>query len=167
MLIHTHYCIFCPRERHQDEVFSVVLLSVQHTLYTEYTHIHILTQNIDYFCAEQEQHTATHLHAFLLNPHSARKYKTITLERGSSGLGFSIVGGFGSPHGDLPIYIKTVFNKVREHPPGRNLSWGSWFRHLISAQHILSALVANKNLNPGVPNLFPAVTSLIPCSAQS
>lgn len=45
-------------------------------------------------------------------------YKTITLERGSSGLGFSIVGGFGSPHGDLPIYIKTIFNKVRQLPPG-------------------------------------------------
>lgn len=43
-------------------------------------------------------------------------YKTITLERGSSGLGFSIVGGFGSPHGDLPIYIKTIFNKVRQLP---------------------------------------------------
>ncbi|XP_055081804.1 multiple PDZ domain protein [Periophthalmus magnuspinnatus] len=41
----------------------------------------------------------------------ARKYKTISLERGSYGLGFSIVGGFGSPHGDLPIYVKTVFNK--------------------------------------------------------
>ncbi|KAG7283065.1 hypothetical protein CRUP_012958, partial [Coryphaenoides rupestris] len=36
---------------------------------------------------------------------------TIALERGSSGLGFSVVGGFGSPHGDLPIYVKTVFNK--------------------------------------------------------
>uniref|UniRef100_A0A3B3DLU6 PDZ domain-containing protein n=1 Tax=Oryzias melastigma TaxID=30732 RepID=A0A3B3DLU6_ORYME len=46
-----------------------------------------------------------------------RKYKTVTLERGSSGLGFSIVGGFGSPHGDLPIYVKTIFNKVREHLP--------------------------------------------------
>ncbi|XP_018615210.2 multiple PDZ domain protein isoform X3 [Scleropages formosus] len=39
------------------------------------------------------------------------QYKTITLERGPEGLGFSIVGGFGSPHGDLPIYVKTVFSK--------------------------------------------------------
>lgn len=38
--------------------------------------------------------------------------KTIHLERGPDGLGFSIVGGFGSPHGDLPIYVKTVFGKV-------------------------------------------------------
>ncbi|QQP49023.1 Multiple PDZ domain proteinlike, partial [Caligus rogercresseyi] len=34
---------------------------------------------------------------------------TIRLERGEQGLGFSIVGGFGSPHGDMPIYVKTVF----------------------------------------------------------
>lgn len=40
-------------------------------------------------------------------------YKTVSLKKGSSGLGFSIVGGFGSPYGDLPIYIKTIFNKVR------------------------------------------------------
>ncbi|KAM9818272.1 multiple PDZ domain protein-like isoform 7-T7 [Syngnathus typhle] len=46
-----------------------------------------------------------------------RMYKTVSLDRGSSGLGFSIVGGFGSPHGDLPIYIKTIFNKVT-HGPG-------------------------------------------------
>ncbi|XP_036035557.1 multiple PDZ domain protein isoform X10 [Onychomys torridus] len=37
--------------------------------------------------------------------------KTITLDRGPDGLGFSIVGGYGSPHGDLPIYVKTVFAK--------------------------------------------------------
>ena len=30
----------------------------------------------------------------------------IILERGADGLGFSIVGGHGSPHGDLPIYVK-------------------------------------------------------------
>lgn len=33
------------------------------------------------------------------------------LERGSDGLGFSIVGGHGSPHGDFPIYIKNIFDK--------------------------------------------------------
>uniref|UniRef100_A0A3P9MDL2 Multiple PDZ domain crumbs cell polarity complex component n=1 Tax=Oryzias latipes TaxID=8090 RepID=A0A3P9MDL2_ORYLA len=27
--------------------------------------------------------------------------------KGPDGLGFSIVGGHGSPHGDLPIYVKT------------------------------------------------------------
>lgn len=43
---------------------------------------------------------------------SPPQYKTITLERGPDGLGFSIVGGHGSPHGDLPIYVKTVFGKV-------------------------------------------------------
>lgn len=40
------------------------------------------------------------------------QYKSITLDRGPDGLGFSIVGGYGSPHGDLPIYVKTVFGKV-------------------------------------------------------
>lgn len=34
---------------------------------------------------------------------------TLELKRGEQGLGFSIVGGFGSPHGDMPIYVKTVF----------------------------------------------------------
>eukprot|EP00118_Oscarella_pearsei_P000868 m.6002 g.6002 ORF g.6002 m.6002 type:complete len:1738 (+) comp14693_c0_seq1:214-5427(+) len=36
--------------------------------------------------------------------------KVIRLRRGPEGLGFSVVGGKGSQHGDLPIYVKNVFD---------------------------------------------------------
>lgn len=38
-------------------------------------------------------------------------FTQIVLERGADGLGFSIVGGRGSPQGDLPIFVKTVFER--------------------------------------------------------
>jgi len=38
-------------------------------------------------------------------------YKKVVLERGTDGLGFSIVGGRGNPQGDLPIFVKTVFER--------------------------------------------------------
>ena len=43
--------------------------------------------------------------------YSESQSRLIILERGPDGLGFSIVGGYGSPHGDLPIYVKTVFSR--------------------------------------------------------
>lgn len=39
---------------------------------------------------------------------SLEQTKKITLERDPEGLGFSIAGGYKSPHGHMPIYVKTV-----------------------------------------------------------
>ena len=38
-------------------------------------------------------------------------YTKVYLERGADGLGFSIVGGRGNPQGDLPIFVKSVFDR--------------------------------------------------------
>uniref|UniRef100_A0A3Q4GM62 PDZ domain-containing protein n=1 Tax=Neolamprologus brichardi TaxID=32507 RepID=A0A3Q4GM62_NEOBR len=62
----------------------------------------------------ETQRSVTCLHSehtwiILISPWLGPRPRSISLEKGSEGLGFSIVGGFGSPHGDLPIYVKTVF----------------------------------------------------------
>ena len=47
------------------------------------------------------------------------KKRVIKLRRGPSGLGFTIIGGKGSPQGDLPIYIKRVFDEGAAARDGR------------------------------------------------
>ncbi|KAI7790866.1 putative inaD-like protein [Triplophysa rosa] len=86
----------------------------------------IVLQNPDYSSSERNYCLALPLSlspsislttSLLHLPRSAPKPNIITLEKGSEGLGFSIVGGFGSPHGDLPIYVKTVFGKFSGEDP--------------------------------------------------
>ncbi|GIY75384.1 multiple PDZ domain protein [Caerostris extrusa] len=45
--------------------------------------------------------------------------KTIALDRGATGLGFSVVGGRGGRHGDLPVYVKAVFGEGAAARDGR------------------------------------------------
>lgn len=47
------------------------------------------------------------------------KKRVIKLRRGPSGLGFTIIGGKGSPQGDLPIYINRVFDEGAAARDGR------------------------------------------------
>ncbi|ROI16075.1 Multiple PDZ domain protein, partial [Anabarilius grahami] len=54
-----------------------------------------------------------------LNKQSSPQFQTIALERGTAGLGFSIIGGIGSSHGDLPIYVKNIFPKGAAVEDGR------------------------------------------------
>lgn len=42
---------------------------------------------------------------------TSSRTKEIIIEKGPDGLGFSIVGGYGSVHGNLPICVRKIFEK--------------------------------------------------------
>ena len=52
-----------------------------------------------------------HMSALKQQQLQALGIRTILLDRAEDGLGFSIVGGSGSNLGDLPIYVKSVFER--------------------------------------------------------
>ena len=66
-------------------------------------------------------HTHTHIHDHLSLFPSLYRLKEIDLhiKPDSPGLGISIVGGSGSPSGDLPILIKRVLPKSLAEQDGR------------------------------------------------
>ncbi|XP_052369149.1 multiple PDZ domain protein-like [Oncorhynchus keta] len=102
-----------PERRQRGQDHSV---EDHHEIRTVVMHKVLTTGSVDEDCGGGQGQRDVGLpstgSATLHNNMSPQFYRTISLDRGALGLGFSIVGGFSSPHGDLPIYVKTVFGKV-------------------------------------------------------